>query len=137
MTISGTLQVTRRETRADYDGRQDLAISQDPRHHHPAPKLQEGRQEQIVTGQDPAISLDPRHHHPAPKLHKLQKGRQEEIVMGDKTWRFPLTPGTTIRLPSYTNYKRETGRDCDGRQDVAISRDPWHNYDFCSTNLEP
>ena len=51
-------------------------------------------------------SREPRHHYPAPKLHKLQEGREEEIMMGDKTWRVPESPGTTIRLPSYTSYKK-------------------------------
>ena len=41
---------TRRETRADYDGRQELAMSWECRHHHPVPKLQEGRQEEIMMG---------------------------------------------------------------------------------------
>ena len=99
--LSGS-QVTRSETRGDYDGRQELAIFRDPRHHHPAPKLQEGR--------------------------------QEEIMMGDKNLGVPATKGTTIRLPSYTSYKKGDKR----RQDLAISRDRHnYNYEFFSTNLEP
>ena len=65
-------QAARRETRGDYDGRQDLAISLDSRHHHSVPKLQE---------------RETRAHY---------DGRQD----GDGT------PGTTIRLPSYTSYKK-------------------------------
>ena len=111
--LSGS-QVTRRETRGDDDGR-----------HYPVPKLQEERHEESMMGgkrsrfpktpgttirlpscretrgeydgrQELAISWDPWHHQPAPKLHKLPEGRHEEIMMGDKTWRFRGTPGTTI-----------------------------------------
>ena len=111
-------QAARRETRGDHDGRQELASSRDPPHYPLVPKLQEGRQEEIMMGdknlrvpgtpsttirlpsytsykkEDKGIMMGnknlryPQHHHPAPKLHKLQEGRQQEIMMGDKTWRF-------------------------------------------------
>ena len=43
-------QVIRRETRrTDCDRRQELAIARDIRQPNPVPKLQEGRQEQILT----------------------------------------------------------------------------------------
>ena len=98
-------QATRIDTRGDYDGITELPSSRDSRHHHPVPKLQEGRQEEITIGdihlrvpgtpgtttrfpsykkgdydgrQDLASSQQPRHHHPAPKLHKLQEETQEE-----------------------------------------------------------
>ena len=89
-------QAARSETRRDYDWRQDLTSSRGPRHHHPVPKLQEGRQEEFMMGDDLAIFRDPPHHHPVPKLHKLQEERQEEMMMGDKTGRFPETPGTIM-----------------------------------------
>ena len=130
---SGSI-AARRETRGDYDGRQDLAISRDPWHHHPVPKLQEeARQEEIIMEtrtcefprapappsgsqatrmetrgdydgrqEEMPISRHHRHHHPAPKL---QERKQDQIMMGDKTWQFPGTPGTTIRLPRNTSYK--------------------------------
>ena len=34
----------------DYDGRQERASSLDTQHHHPAPKLQEWRQEEVMMG---------------------------------------------------------------------------------------
>ena len=66
---SGT-QATRRETSGDYDGRQGLAISRNPQH-HAAPKLQEGETREDINGrQELSSSCDPRHHHPAPKLQE-------------------------------------------------------------------
>ena len=47
---SQATQATKRETRGDYDGRQEMPISRDHPHHHPAPMLQEGRQEEIMMG---------------------------------------------------------------------------------------
>ena len=123
-------ETIRSQTRAGYDGRQGLAISRHPRrqHHwdHPAPKLREGRQEEILMGdkdwrfpgtpgttssskatrretrgypdgrQGLAISHDPRHYHSVPKL---RDGRQEEIMMGDKHSRLPIyKKGDTTRL---------------------------------------
>ena len=76
--------------------------------------------------QELAIFRDPRHHHPAPKLHKLKEGRQEEIMMGDKTWRFRGTPGTTKSRTSTVNCLRNnrTRRDWEGRQLGSHARDP-------------
>ena len=95
---------TRRETREHSDGRQELAISQDPRHHHPVPKQQKGRQEEIYAGsarrekeargcydwkQGLTISRDPRHHYP---VRELQEGRQADIMMGHKDFPAPPAP---------------------------------------------
>ena len=61
-------------------------------------------------------------------FQNLLEGRQEEILMGDKN---PAPPSHS-KPP-----RRETRADYDGRQDLAISRDPWHNYECFGTNLEP
>ena len=89
---------TRRETRGDFDGRQELARCRDAPQHHPVPNLQKGRQEQVLMGEELASFRDPRHHQPAPKL---QEGRQEEIMTGGQNLRVFGTPGTTIRFPKY------------------------------------
>ena len=93
------------------DARQRLAVSPNPLQHHPALKLQDGRQEDIIVGvrQRTVIS---RQHHPVlsykkrdkrrvpwetrtgdklqegqhhPSL-KLQEGRQKDSAMADKDW---------------------------------------------------
>ena len=38
------------KTRGNHGGRQELPISRDPWHHHPVPKLQARRQEQVTMG---------------------------------------------------------------------------------------
>ena len=45
--LSGS-QATRSKTRGGYDGSQELASSRDPWHHHPSPKLQDRRQEEVM-----------------------------------------------------------------------------------------
>ena len=92
----------RREARADSDGRQDLVGN-------------------------PGTTRDPRQHHPVP-VPKLQEWRQEEIMMGDKTWRFPKTPAPPSGSQATQATRRETRGDCDGRQELAMSRDPRHHH---------
>ena len=75
---------------------------------YPVHKLQKGRHEESMMGdKNLRVPGTSRHCHPVPKL---QEGRQEEIMMGDKNLRVPGTAGTTIRLPSYTSYKKGDGR---------------------------
>ena len=98
----------------------------DPRHYHPVPELQEGRQdEMMMTDKDWQFPQNLRQHHP---VRKLQEERQQEIMMGDKDWRFSRTPAT----PSgFQATRKETRRDCDGRPGLAISldtRDPRHYH---------
>ena len=123
-----------------YHRRHGLAIYRDSRQHHLVPTLQEGRPEETMMGvKDWRFPGDTRQQHPVPKLkqgdkrfptgdlpgiqqqqpvRKLQDGGQEENMTGDKDWRFPGTPGRTIRFPWGAR------GDHDGRQGRAISRNP-------------
>ena len=146
-TPPSSSQAARIMTRGDDDGRQNLAISRDPWHHHPALKLQEGKQEQIIMGdktwpfpgpsappsgsqaatretrrdndgkQELTSSREPRHHHPVPKL---QEERQKEIMTGENLRVFG-TPRHHHPVPKPP--RRETRGDYDGRQELASSRD--------------
>ena len=64
MTGGKNTRLPRRETSGDFDGRQGLAISQDPRHHHSVPKLQEGRQGNHDGRRELAFSQDLRDNYP-------------------------------------------------------------------------
>ena len=143
-------QATGRKTRGGYDGRQRSAIFRDPWHHHgkqgpgiyhPVPKLQEGRQEEVMVGDKdwrlsgipgttirfPSKKGDRRRYMIGDKdwrlphlVPRLQGGRQEQVLMGDKNWRFPGTPAPP---PSSQATRRKTRGGYDWRQGLAISRD--------------
>ena len=78
---------------------QELPISRDPRNHqpvahHPSPSLQEGRQEEILMGGKG--SRFPGTPSPLSGFQAPRRETRGDYEMGDKTWRVPGTPGTTM-----------------------------------------
>ena len=117
-------QATRRETRGDYDGRQELASSGSPAPASGSQATQATRREtrgDYDGRQELASFRDPRHHHPVPKVHKLQEGRQGEIMMGDKN--LQVFPGAPAPASASQATRRETRGDYDGRQELTSSGD--------------
>ena len=131
-------QVTRWEAGGDSDGRQGLAIPQDPRQHHPAHKLQDRGEQEIMIGDverrtgdlsgnpapsgSPATRRETRRDYdgrqglpmepgPAPSASPATKRRQEEIMMGDKDWLFLGTARKRLAiLPGPPSYKKGCSR---------------------------
>ena len=87
--------------------RQGLAISRDPQQHHLVPKLQEGRQEEIMMGGYSCRFPG------TPALLSGSQVRQEEIMNETRARHFPRPPAA----PSGSQAtRRETRGDYDGRQ---------------------
>ena len=100
-----------------------------PGHHYPVPKLQEVRHEEIILG-DKGCDF-PRLAAPASGSQITRReirGRQELLIS-----REPRNPYPVPKLQEGIPEEIMMGeKNC-----MVISRDPQHNYQFFSANLEP